>query len=72
MTVRQCFTCRHYRQLKEKIVVRNFGQQPVSIEKELTHDVLEIITVFTTRLYGTCSHKNRQIVEALRQAAEQL
>ena len=23
MTVRQCYTCRHYRQLKEKIIVRN-------------------------------------------------
>ena len=23
MTVRQCYPCRHYRQLKEKIVVRN-------------------------------------------------
>ena len=23
MTVRQCYTCRHYRRLKEKIIVRN-------------------------------------------------
>jgi predicted site-specific integrase-resolvase len=32
-------------------------------EEELVKDVLQIITVFSSRLYGQRSHKNKQIVE---------
>ena len=34
--------------------------------------MLEIITVFSARLYGSHSHKKRKLVETLREAAEQL
>lgn len=37
-----------------------------SYEEDLTRDVLEIITVFSARLYGARSHKNRKIVETLK------
>lgn len=43
-----------------------------SFEEDLTQDVLEIITVFSARLYGSRSHKNRQAIEALREAANGL
>ena len=33
-------------------------------EEELAKDVLEIITVFSARLYGARSHKNKKLVEA--------
>lgn len=55
-----------------EVVITNQGQQPVSFEEELTQDVLEIITVFSARLYGSRSRKNRQLIESLRAAAEQL
>jgi predicted site-specific integrase-resolvase len=32
----------------------------LTYEEELTTDVLEIITVFSARLYGSRSHKNKQ------------
>ena len=35
-----------------------------SFEEELAQDVLEIITVFSARLYGKRSHKNKKIIEA--------
>ena len=35
-----------------------------SFEEELAKDVLEIITVFSARLYGARSHKNKKLVEA--------
>ena len=35
----------------------------VSAEDELVQDVLSIITVFSARLYGKRSHKNKRIVE---------
>jgi predicted site-specific integrase-resolvase len=38
----------------------------------LANDVLEIITVFSARLYGSRSHKNKQIVQQLKEVADQL
>jgi predicted site-specific integrase-resolvase len=55
-----------------EIVIINYGQQPLSFEEELTQDVLEIITVFSARLYGSRSHKNRKLIESLREAAKEL
>ncbi|GAL91565.1 mobile element protein [Microcystis aeruginosa NIES-44] len=40
-----------------------------TFEEDLAPDVLEIITVFSARLYGSRSHKNRKIVEELRDVA---
>jgi predicted site-specific integrase-resolvase len=42
--------------------------EAASFEEELTQDVLEIITVFSARLYGSRSHKNRKLVEGMQQA----
>jgi excisionase family DNA binding protein len=55
-----------------EVVLINQGEQPMSCEEELAQDVLEIITVFSARLYGSRSHKNRKLVETLREVAEQL
>ena len=55
-----------------EVVIINQGEQPLNFEEELAQDVLEIITVFSVRLYGSRSHKNRKLVETLREAAEQL
>jgi predicted site-specific integrase-resolvase len=35
-------------------------------------DVLEIITVFSARLYGARSRKNKKLLDALKEAAEKL
>lgn len=43
-----------------------------SFEEDLASDVLEIITVFAARLYGSRSHKNKKIVEDLRSISEKL
>lgn len=43
-----------------------------SFEEDLAKDVLEIITVFSARLYGSRSHKNKQIVEQLKEVAKNL
>lgn len=55
-----------------EVVIINPGEQPLSFEEELAQDVLEIITVFSARLYGSRSHKNRKLVDTLREAAERL
>ena len=47
-----------------EIVIIHQGEQP-SFEEELAQDVVEIITVFSARLYGSRSHKNKQLMDAL-------
>jgi predicted site-specific integrase-resolvase len=47
-----------------EIVIINQGQEP-SFEEELAQDVLEIITVFSARLYGSRSRKNKKLMEEL-------
>ena len=43
-----------------------------TFEEDLANDVLEIITVFSARLYGSRSHKNRKLMEDLRSAIREL
>ena len=50
-----------------EVVVINQGDEP-SFEEELARDVLEIITVFSARLYGSRSHKNKQLIANLQNA----
>ena len=52
-----------------EVVMINQGEEP-SFEEELVQDVLEIITVFSARMYGARSHKNRKLVEAARVLSE--
>ena len=40
--------------------VKILDEEELTFEQELSHDVLEIITVFSARLYGSRSHKNRK------------
>jgi len=53
-----------------EVVIINKGEQP-SFEEELAEDVLEIITVFSARLYGSRSHKSKKMIEALKEANTQ-
>ncbi len=52
-----------------EVVMINRGDEP-TFEEELAQDVLEIITVFSARLYGSRSHKNKKLIENLKTAAE--
>ena len=47
-----------------EIVIIHKGERP-SFEEELAQDVLEIITVFSARLYGSRSKKHRKLMTAL-------
>lgn len=60
--------CEHF---GTEVVIVNASEES-SFEDELVQDVLEIITVFSARLYGSRSHKNKSMVEALKAAAEEV
>jgi excisionase family DNA binding protein len=52
-----------------EIVILNRGED-TSFEEDLAKDVLEIITVFSARLYGSRSHKNQKIIDGIKQVVE--
>ena len=52
-----------------EVVLMNQGQE-ASFEEELVQDVLEIIPVFSARMYGCRSHRNRKRVKAARVLSE--
>ncbi|BBM88043.1 IS607 family transposase [Candidatus Uabimicrobium amorphum] len=58
-------------QFAVEVVIINSSEE-VTFEEELVTDVLEIITVFSARLYGARSHKNRKVMKQLRQVAEEI
>ena len=41
------------------------GEAVPSFEEELTRDVMEIMTVFSAKLYGRRSHKSKKIAEEI-------
>ena len=47
-------------------------EEPRSFEEELAKDVLEIITVFSAKLYGSRSHKNKKLMRKLQNVAEEI
>ena len=53
-----------------EVVIINKGEDQASFEEDLAKDVLEIITVFSARLYGSRSGKNRKIIEKLQESVK--
>ena len=53
-----------------EIIIINQGDETPSFEEELAKDVLEIITVFSARLYGSRSKKNKKIISDLEKVVE--
>ena len=53
-----------------EVVILNRGED-TSFEEDLARDVLEIVTVFSARLYGSRSHRNRKLLEDVARAAQE-
>jgi len=54
-----------------EIIIMN-ASKDLTFEDELVQDVLEIITVFSARLYGSRSRKNKKLLDKLKDAAQNL
>lgn len=52
-----------------EVVILNQGKD-TTFEEDLAKDVLEIITVFSARLYGSRSRKNQKLLDGVRAAVE--
>jgi predicted site-specific integrase-resolvase len=52
-----------------ELVILNQGED-TTFEEDLAKDVLEIITVFSARLYGSRSRKNQKLLDSVKKAVE--
>ncbi len=52
-----------------EVVILNKGED-TTFEEDLAKDALEIITVFSARLYGSRSRKNQKLLDGVRQAVK--
>ena len=53
-----------------EVLILNQGED-TTVEEELAQDVLEIITVFSARLYGSRSRKNQKLLAGVKHAVEE-
>jgi predicted site-specific integrase-resolvase len=53
-----------------EVILINQDNDSKSFEEELAADVLEIVTVFSARLYGSRSHKNKKLIEGVTKAVD--
>jgi len=60
--------CEHF---GTEVIIINAVEER-SFEEDLVQDVLEIITVFSARLYGSRSHKNKQVMQQLQEVADEI
>jgi len=58
--------CEHF---GTEVVIVNASEEAF-FEEDLVQDVLEMITVFSARLYGSRSRKNREVMRRLKEAAD--
>lgn len=54
-----------------EVLILNRGED-TSFEEDLAKDVLEIITVFSARLYGSRSHKNPKLIESVKKVVTEV
>lgn len=52
-----------------EVVILNKGED-TTFEEDLAKDVLEIITVFSARLYGSRSRKNQKLLDGIKKAVD--
>ncbi len=54
-----------------EVLILNQGED-TTFEEDLAKDVLEIITVFSARLYGSRSRKNQKLLDSVKKAVEEM
>ncbi|MGC8626396.1 MAG: IS607 family transposase [Acidimicrobiales bacterium] len=60
--------CEHF---GTEVVIINASEDS-TFEEDLAQDVIEIVTVFSARLYGSRSHKNKKVMDQLRSVAAEV
>lgn len=53
-----------------EVIIINQSKEEISFEQELTEDMIELVTVFSARLYGSRSKKNKILLENVTKAVQ--
>jgi excisionase family DNA binding protein len=53
-----------------EIIIINKGEDTSSFDEDLAKNFLEIITIFSARLYGSRSHKNKKLLEEMKKVVD--
>lgn len=57
-------------EFETEVVIVNKSQVEATFEQELVQDMIELITVFSARLYGSGSQKNKKLIDGMTQAVK--
>jgi excisionase family DNA binding protein len=57
-------------EFETEVVIINKSSDEVSFEQELVTDMIELITVFSARLYGSRSRKNKKLLDNVAKAVQ--
>ena len=55
-----------------EVIIINKSNEEVTFEQELVQDMIELITVFSARLYGSRSLKNKKLIEGMAQVVKEV
>jgi excisionase family DNA binding protein len=55
-----------------EVIIINKSNEEVIFEQELVQDMIELITVFSARLYGSRSQKNKKLIEGMAQVVKEV
>ena len=59
-------------EMETEVVIINKTSSEISFEQELVQDVLELITVFSARLYGSRSNKNKKLIDGMTRVVKEV
>ncbi|PNJ90706.1 IS607 family transposase, partial [Cylindrospermopsis raciborskii C04] len=54
-----------------EVVIINKSTEETTFEQELVTDMIELITVFSARLYGSRSRKNKKLLDNVAKAVQE-
>ncbi len=52
-------------EFETEVVIINKSNEEITFEQELVQDMIELITVFSARLYGSRSKKNKKLIDGM-------
>jgi len=59
-------------EFETEVIILNKSNEEVTFEQELVQDMIELITVFSARLYGSRSQKNQKLIEGMAQVVKEV
>jgi predicted site-specific integrase-resolvase len=59
-------------EMETEVVIINKSTEELSFEQELVQDMIELVRVFSARLYGARSRKNKKLIDGINSAIDEV